>query len=152
MHDRYSPHELYSTDGTEAGFKAGDSGNKNVWRDGHFELATRRRYGARFYNLIVRHGGEVYFEGSGPRVWRVLTEFIIDWLACEVLSEPSLNFKPNKATGEEGFLGLAVNAETALRTVRDKVLAEEVADKALFNDIAWGWRLHPDAQWERVLP
>ena len=50
------------------------------------------------------------------------------------------------------FLGLAVNAETALRTVRDKVLAEEVADKALFNDIAWGWRLHPDAQWERVLP
>ena len=96
----------------------------------------------------------MYFEGSGPRVWRVLTEFIIDWLACEVLSEPSLNFKPNKATGEEGFLGLAVNAETALRTVRDKVLAEEVAGKALFKDIfaAWGWRLHPDAQWERVLP
>ena len=135
LHDRYSPHELYSTDGTEAGFKAGDSGNENVWRDGQFDPATRRRYGGRFHDLIVRHGGEAYFEGNGPRMWRVLAEFIVDWLACEVLSEPSLKFKPNKATGEEGFLGLAANAETALQTVKDKVLAEEVAGEALFKDI-----------------
>ena len=52
LHDRYSPHELYSTDGTEAGFKAGDSGNENVWRDGQFDPATRRRYGGRFHDLI----------------------------------------------------------------------------------------------------
>ena len=71
-----------SPNGTEAGFKAGDSGNENVWRDGQFDPATRRRYGGRFHDLIVRHGGEAYFEGSGPRMWRVLAEFIIDWLAC----------------------------------------------------------------------
>ncbi|EOD23951.1 hypothetical protein EMIHUDRAFT_206956 [Emiliania huxleyi CCMP1516] len=97
-HDRYSPHELYSTDGTEAGFKAGDSrlsGNENMWRGDQFEPATRRR-------------------------------------------ERSLNFKPNKATGEEGFLGLAANAETALQTVKDKVLAEEVAGEALDSLCAEG--------------
>ncbi|EOD06623.1 hypothetical protein EMIHUDRAFT_471184, partial [Emiliania huxleyi CCMP1516] len=97
-HHRYSPHELYSTDGTEAGFKAGDSrlsGNENMWRGDQFEPATRRR-------------------------------------------ERSLNFKPNKATGEEGFLGLAANAETALQTVKDKVLAEEVAGEALDSLCAEG--------------
>ena len=107
-----------------------------MWRGDQFEPATRRRYGGRFHDLIMRYGGEAYFEGSGPRacgaLWRVLAEFIIDWLACEVLSERSLNFKPNKATG---FLGLAANAETALQTVKDKVLAEEVAGEVLFKDI-----------------
>ena len=97
------------------------------------DAAAVRR--ARFHDLIMRYGGEAYFEGSGPRMWRVLAEFIIDWLACEVLSEPSLKFEPNKATGEEGFLGLAANAETALQTVKDKVLAEEVAGEVLFKDI-----------------
>ena len=100
----------------------------------------------------MRYGGEAYFEGSGPRMWRVLAEFIIDWLACEVLSEPSLKFEPNKATGEEGFLGLAANAEMALQTVADKVVAEKVAGETLFKGVfgAWGLRLRPNAEWKHA--
>ena len=113
---------------------------------------TRRRYGGRFHDLIVRHGGEAYFEGNGPRMWRVLAEFIVDWLASEVLSARSLKFEPNKATGEEGFLGLAANAETALQTVAHKVLAEKVAGETLFRGVfgAWGLRLRPNEPWEHA--
>ena len=69
-----------------------------------------------------------------------------------MLSERSLNFKPNKATGEEGFLGLAANAEMALQTVADKVVAEKVAGETLFKGVfgAWGLRLRPNAEWKHA--